>query len=191
MSYLKTKVTPPNEDQVLSSGSHGETAILAMFKMIIAAHQTDSTRVITYRMPDAGLLKSMGISSTPHTLSHYGANTSLHDLNLQRTRKWMQLYSDFIDLLRSSRDPLDPNGGTIFDDSLVYFGGGLRSGHRNTNVPCLLTGGGFNGLKHGQHRMASKENTPLSNLWTTMLQDAGSPVDRVADANGTAASFWT
>ncbi len=47
--------------------------------------------VNTYRMPDVGLLKSMDISSTPHTLSHHGSNTSLHELNLQRTRKWMEL----------------------------------------------------------------------------------------------------
>ncbi|MEO0415883.1 MAG: DUF1552 domain-containing protein, partial [Verrucomicrobiota bacterium] len=151
----------------------GEPEIKAMFKMILAAWQTDSTRVVTYRMPDAGLLQSMGISSTPHTLSHYGSNVSLHELNLQRTRKWMQVYSSFIDQLRSAKDPLDPNGGSLFDNSLVYNGGGLRTAHRNTNVPCLLTGGGFQGLTHGQHRMAAKENTPLANLWTTMLQDAG------------------
>ena len=98
----------------------------------------------------------------------------------------MELYSDFIDQLRSVKDPMDPNGGTLFDNSLVYCGGGLRTAHRNTNVPCLLTGGGFKRLSHGQHRVAPKENTPLANLWTTMLQDAGAGVDRFADANGTA-----
>lgn len=167
----------------------GEREIRDMFKLIIAAWQTDATRVITYRMPDAGLLKSMSIASTPHTLSHYGSNASLHDLNLQRTKKWMQLYSGFIDQLRAAKDPLDPNGGSIYDNSLVYNGGGLRTAHRNQNVPCLLTGGGFKGLKHGKHRHAAKENTPLANLWTTMLQDAGAPVDRFADANATASSI--
>ena len=189
--YPAATLAAPNENKVLTSGSHGEAAIRVMFKMIITAFQTDATRVITYRMPDAGLLKSMGISSTPHTLSHYGSNTSLHELNLQRTRKWIQLYSEFIDQLRSSKDPLDPNGGTIFDNTLVYYGGGLRTAHRNTNIPCLLTGGGFNGLTHGQHRMAPDENTPLANLWTTMLQDAGARIDRFADANATAHSIWT
>ena len=38
----------------------------------------------------------------------------------------MELYSDFIDQLRSAKDPMDPNGGTLFDNSLVYCGGGLR-----------------------------------------------------------------
>jgi hypothetical protein len=141
-------------------------------------------------MPDAGLLKSMDIASTPHTLSLYGSNVSLHELNLKRTRKWMELYSGFIDQLRSAKDPLDRNGGTLFDNSLVYCGGGLRTAHRNTSVPCLLTGGGFKGLRHGQHRLAPKEKTPLANLWTTMLQDAGASMDRFADANGTASSIW-
>ncbi len=102
----------------------------------------------------------------------------------------MQLYSGFIDQLRAIKDPLDPNGGTLFDNSLVYNGGGLRTAHRNTNVPCLLTGGGFKGLQHGQHRKAEKENTPLANLWTTMLQDAGVKIDRFADANASASSIW-
>ena len=172
-------------------GMQGEPEIKAMLKMILAAWQTDATRVVTYRMPDAGLLQSMGISSTPHTLSHYGSNVSLHELNLKRTAKWMQLYSGFIDQLRSAKDPLDPNGGTLFDNSLVYNGGGLRTAHRTTNVPCLLTGGGFKGLTHGRHRVASKENTPLANLWTTMLQDAGAPVELFADANATATSIWS
>ena len=171
-------------------GMQGEPEIKAMFQMILATWQTDATRVVTYRMPDAGLLQSMGISSTPHTLSHYGSNTSLHELNLKRTTKWMQLYSGFIDQLRSAKDPLDPNGGTLFDNSLVYNGGGLRTAHRNTNVPCLLTGGGFKGLEHGRHLSAAEENTPLANLWTTMLQDAGAPVDRFADASATASSIW-
>ena len=188
--YPKTEMKAPNDKQVLASGSHGEKAIRTMQQLILAAWKTDSTRVVTYRMPDAGLLKSMDISSTPHTLSHYGSNVSLHELNLRRTKKWMELYSDFIDQLRSAKDPLDANGGTLFDNSLVYCGGGLRTAHRNISVPCLLTGGGFKGLTHGQHRVAPKENTPLANLWTTMLQDAGAGVDRFADADATAGSIW-
>ena len=190
VSYPKTEMKAPKDEQVLASGSHGEKAIRTMHQLILAAWQTDSTRVVTYRMPDAGLLTSMGISSTPHTLSHYGSNVSLHELNLRRTRKWMELYSDFIDQLRSTKDPMDPNGGTLFDHSLVYCGGGLRTAHRNTNVPCLLTGGAFKGLNHGQHLIAPKENTPLANLWTTMLQDAGAQIDRFADSNATASSIW-
>ena len=168
----------------------GEASIRIMFKMIIAAYQTDATRVITYRMPDAELLKSMGFSSSPHTLSHYGNSSVRHKLNLERTKKWMQLYSYFIDLLRSAKDSLDPNGRTIYENTLAYLGGGLRTAHRTENVPCLLTGGGFKGLKHGHHRKAPKENTPLANLWLTMMQDAGAQVKKFADSNGTAKAIF-
>ena len=176
------KVTTPTPKAKLS----GEASIRIMFKMIIAAYQSDSTRVITYRTPDAELLKSMGMSVSPHTLSHYGNSSIRHKLNLERTKKWMQLYAAFIDQLRSAKDPLDPNGGTIYDNTLAYLGGGLRTAHRTQNVPCLLTGGGFKGLRHGKHRIAPKANTPLANLWLTMLQDAGAAVDSFADSNATA-----
>ena len=102
----------------------------------------------------------------------------------------MELYSEFIDLLRSSRDPLYPNGGTIFDNSLVFFGGGLRTVHRNMDILFLLTVGGFDGLIHGKHRAAPSENTPLANHWTTMPKDAGAPIDRFADADGEGTSLW-
>ncbi len=39
----------------------GEPENKAMFKMLIAAWQNDATRVVTYRMPDAGLLQSMAV----------------------------------------------------------------------------------------------------------------------------------
>ncbi|MEM1295317.1 MAG: DUF1552 domain-containing protein [Verrucomicrobiota bacterium] len=170
-------------------GMTGEQDIRMMFKLIVTAYQTDSTRVITYRMPGTSLLQGMGIGYNPHALSHYGTNTMVHSMNEERTKKLCELFSDFIDDLRGTKDPLDPNGGTIFDNSMVYYGGGLRTAHRTLNVPALLTGGAFKDLEHGQHRKAQKENTPLANLWTTMLQDAGVPIDRFADANATASSI--
>ncbi|MDD7985219.1 DUF1552 domain-containing protein [Lentisphaera marina] len=181
------KATIPTPKSTLE----GESEIMLMFKMITSAYQIDSTRIITYRMPDAGLLNSMNISHSPHTLSHYGVNSALHELNLKRSTKWLQLYSQFIDMMRSAKDPLDPNGGTLFDNSLVYWGGGLRTAHRNKNVPCFLTGGGFNMLKHGQHHIAPEDDTALANLWTTILQDAGAQITKFADSTGTAQTLYT
>ncbi|MCH2209371.1 MAG: DUF1552 domain-containing protein, partial [Lentisphaerales bacterium] len=68
VSFPKAQTKAPKDGLV------GEAEIRVMFKMLIAAYLTDSTRVMTYRMPDSGLLKGMSISSTPHTLSHYGTS---------------------------------------------------------------------------------------------------------------------
>jgi hypothetical protein len=79
--------------------------------------------------------------------------------------------------------------------SLFFYskllGGGLRTAHRNKNVPCFLIGGGFNKLKHGKHHIAAKKDTPLANLWITMLQDAGAQVNKFADSTGTAQTLYT
>ena len=158
-----------------------------MFKMILSAWQTDSTRVVTYRMPDAGLLQSMGISSSPHTLSHYGSNVSLHELNLKRTKKWMQLYSGFIDQLRATKDPLDPNGGTLFDNSLVYNGGGLRTAHRNTNVPCLRR---VEDSKGSNTVSTERPKRKYSSRNSDQGPGRRREIDRFADANDTAHSIW-
>ena len=183
--YPKAITAKPN------TGLIGEDEVRAMFKILIAAYQVDASRVVTYRLPDAELLQGLGIPADPHKLSHAGTQPALQEYNRIRSKKWMELYSLLIDQLRQTKDPLDPKGGTLYDNSMVYMGGGLRNNHVNKNVPCLLTGGGFKTLQHGKHRNAAEKNTPLANLWTTMLKDAGCKIDRFADANGLADSIWT
>ena len=61
-------------------------------------------------MPDAGLLKGMSISSLL-TLCRTMDQMRFYIKNLQRTTKWMQLYSQLIDELRAAKDPLDPKVG--------------------------------------------------------------------------------
>lgn len=176
---------PKADFEAPSATLYGEDEIKFMFKMMMTSFQTDSTRVITYRMPDKALLKSIGISEVPHTLSHYGRLERLHDLNFQRTTKWAELISYLIDLMKTTPDPLDPEQGSIYDNTIAYFGGGLRTAHQNKNVPVILFGGGIKNLKHGRHRIAKKENTPLANLWLRMLKEAGVPVQTFADSTGT------
>ena len=52
-------------------GLQGKDAIKAMYDLIVAALQTDSTRVMTYRMPGQTLLDSIGVSLSCHNVSHY------------------------------------------------------------------------------------------------------------------------
>jgi len=55
--------------------------------------------------------------------------------------------------------------------------------HDNTNLPILLAGGGF---KHGQHVAFNRENnTPLSNLFVTMLQKMDIEADQFGSSTST------
>jgi hypothetical protein len=55
--------------------------------------------------------------------------------------------------------------------------------HDNTNLPILLAGGGY---KHGQHVAFHRENnTPLSNLFVTMLQKMDIEADQFGSSTST------
>ncbi len=60
---------------------------------------------------------------------------------------------------------------------------GNASSHDTKNMPVLFAGGGF---KHGQHlAFDRKNNYPLPNLYTSMLQRLGLEIESFASATGT------
>jgi hypothetical protein len=70
----------------------------------------------------------------------------------------------------------------LFDHVSVALGTNVRSQHYLDNCPTLLTGGGAN-LKLGQHLVVSKD-TPLANVWLTMLHGLGVEAERHGDSTG-------
>jgi hypothetical protein len=69
---------------------------------------------------------------------------------------------------------------------MVWFGSGLGDAarHSNRDLPIILAGGGF---KHGSHLDCARPDgwqTPLNNLFTTMLQNFGVEADRFNNATG-------
>lgn len=54
--------------------------------------------------------------------------------------------------------------------------------HNNSNLPIILAGGGF---RHGQHlAFNSQNNTPLCNVFVSMLQKMGIKTDGFASSTG-------
>ena len=64
----------------------------------------------------------------------------------------------------------------------LAFGSNISSIHYLDNCPTLITGGGSN-LKLGQHVVLPKD-TPLCNVWLTMLQGSGIRADQHGDSTG-------
>jgi hypothetical protein len=52
------------------------------------------------------------------------------------------------------------------------------------NVPAIVAGGGARDIKPGRHVVLKKEDTPLSNLWLTLLQQAGVPARSFGGSTG-------
>ena len=75
--------------------------------------------------------------------------------------------------------------GTLLDHSMVLFGSALRDGneHDPHDLPIVLAGKAGGTLSPGRHLIYGKD-TPLCNLFVSMLDRVGAPVERFADSTG-------
>ena len=161
-------------------GLSGYEEIKLMYDIMLAAMQTDASRVFTYRQPVQTLLTSVGITVHPHDMSHY--HTTLGEkLEASQKRDQIQseLLSGFLDKLKAAKEP---DGSSLFDHVALAYGSNLRTGHNLDNCPTVLTGGGA-GIKLGRHVVVPKD-TPLCNAWLTLLRAIGVNVERHGDSTG-------
>lgn len=161
-----------------AKGLRGIAEINMMYDLAVAAFQTDSTRVITYRQPVQTLLNSMGLSVDSHAITHPSAGPLL-DAAIARDKQQLELLAGLIDRLMKTKEP---DGSSLFDHTTVVFGGNTRTVHSLDNCPTLITGGG-SGLKLGEH-FNYPDKTPLCNLWLTILKGSGLPTDKHGDSTG-------
>ena len=70
----------------------------------------------------------------------------------------------------------EPDGSSLFDHTTVVFGSNIRSVHYLDNCPTLIAGRGA-GIRLGQHLVQPKD-TPLCNVWLTLLKGSGIDVER-------------
>ena len=158
----------------------GEQEIRIMYDLLVAALQTDSTRVITYRQPMASLIKSMGITVAPHDMSHYTPGERM-EASKQRDRKQSELLAYLLDRLEAVKEA---DGTSLLDHVCLSYGSNIRSIHYLDNCPTVLAGGGA-GIKHGHHVVLERKQTPLANLWLTLLQGVGIETASFGDSSGT------
>jgi len=161
-------------------GMTGREEIRLMYDIMIAAMQTDSTRVLTYRQPVSTLMASLDIKVHPHDMSHY--HTTLGeklDASQRRDLAQSELLAGFIDKLKST---VEADGTSLFDHVALAYGSNIRTGHELSNCPTILTGRGA-GFKLGQHIVAPKD-TPLCNAWLTLLHGVGVKAERHGDSSG-------
>ena len=170
------KAVPPIQEP--KPGLKGREEVLVMYDLMIAALQTDSTRVLTYRQPVQHLLQSLGISMNPHNMSHYIPGERM-EASQRRDHVQSELLAGLIDKLKATKEP---DGSSLFDHVALAYGSNIRSIHHLNNCPTILTGGGAK-IKLGQHMVLPKD-TPLCNVWLTMLQGLGVDARRHGDSTG-------
>ena len=152
-----------------------------MFDLIRLALHTDSTRVVTLSLSTFSVVPHVpGVKNETHGLTHHG-NEPEKIAELRKIEE-AQL-SAFGDLLSAFRDVTE-TGGSLLDHTQVLYGSclGNANSHSNQNLPLILAGGGF---KHGKNlSFDPQNNTPMANLFVTMLQGLGIEAGKFASSTG-------
>ena len=182
LDIAKPKVDVPASDFEISPESTIEF-IRSKYDLMVLAFQTNSTRIATYQTSaesEQGYEKTFplaaGLKISSHNISH--ARTEYEQWSTY-SRLLVDQHAWFLDHLNSIKE----GEGTLLDNTMVLYGSCTSQTHVTRNYPLILAGGSNLGIKHGQYRQFSEE-IPLSNLYLTMLQKMGVPVDSFKDSTG-------
>ena len=121
----------------------------------------------------------MAFRRTTATPFRSKARGCLSEATLPRDQAHSQLLAGLIDKLKATKEA---DGSSLFDHTTLAFGSNISSIHYLDNCPTVLTGRGAN-LKLGEH-IALPKDTPLCNVWLTMLNGMGVEVERHGDSTG-------
>lgn len=161
-----------------------------MLSMAHLALESDSTRIVTL-MVDAFATPVFEIDGKErsindyHNLSHHG---QVKDKVAQLKKVDHQQMRLLKELLASLAQAPDGEESLLKRTSVLYGSNmGNANTHENTNLPILVAGGGF---RHGQHLAFDRaRNTPLCNLFVSLLQQLGVEADAFASSTGTLTGF--
>jgi len=137
--------------------------------LIVLAFQTDTTRVATFVLANEGSNRSypfIGVRDGHHSISHHGHDpvklAKIQDINVFHSTQLAYL----LERLKSVKE----GDGNLLDHSMIVYGSGNGDGdrHNHDDLPILLAGKGCGTIRQGRHVVYQKE-TPLNNLWVSML----------------------
>ncbi len=157
-----------------------------MLDMTAVAFQSDTTRISTFMFGNSVSNVSFkfleGVSAGHHDVSHHQKEADkLQQYHL--VNRWhVEQFAYLLKKLASMKE----GDSTLLDNSMVLFASALSDGnsHDPHKLPLILGGrGGGHTVATGQH-LVSTEDTPAANLYVSMLDAFGAPVDRFADSTG-------
>jgi len=152
--------------------------------MMVLAFQSDVTRVSTFMYADAGSNRSyrfIGVPEGHHELSHHGGDLKKQAKIAQINHFHIEQFAYLLGRLRSIRE----GDGSLLDNCMIVYGSGISDGnkHNHEDLPILVAGGGGGTIDSGRHIRYPNE-TPLSNLYLSLLDRVGVPADSIGDSTG-------
>lgn len=154
-----------------------------MFDLQVIAFQSDLTRVFTMMLGREGSVRTypeIGVPDPHHPLTHHRNHPDFIEKVTKINQFHVELFSYFVGRLQDTKDA----GGSILDQSVILYGGALSdgNGHSNDNLP-LLVAGHAGGVRGGRH-VAAPAQTPVANLFLTMMHKTDAPAPSFGDSTG-------
>ncbi|MCA9127839.1 MAG: DUF1552 domain-containing protein [Planctomycetales bacterium] len=155
-----------------------------MCDMMVLAFQTESTRIATMMFARAGDNKnypSVGVREGHHELSHHRDDPD----KLEKITRINEFHVQQLSYMLQKMASIEEGERSLLDNSMIVYGSGLSDGnrHNNENLPILLAGSGGGSIAAGRHVRYDTE-TPLCNLFMSMLQRMDVHVPFVGDSTG-------
>jgi Protein of unknown function (DUF1552) len=155
-----------------------------MFDLQVLAYQADVTRVFSMLMAREGSPRTypqIGVPEQHHPVSHHRDDPALIAKKQKIDTYHIYLLGYFLEKLKATPD----GDGSLLDHSMILYGGGMGDGnlHEHSNLPTLVAGKLGGQLRTNQH-LAYAANTPMANLFTTVLDKVGVHIDKIGDSNG-------
>lgn len=175
----QASTTPPPPGMPADYTAHVDL----MTDLIALAFAMDATRVITFLMANEVSGRNFGFvegcSGGFHELSHHEGKREKQE-PYRRINRWhVAQFGKLLDKLAARQD----GDGSVLDRSMVVLASAMSDGnaHDPHDLPILLAGGADAGLAPGR-LIASRRDTPLCNLWLSLLQRMGVAVDQFGDS---------
>ena len=158
--------------------------IKLMYDLQVLGFQADATRVFTMmvcRELSSRTYPQIGVVEAHHPTSHHRNEPAMIAKKARIDVYHVELLAYFLQKLQATKD----GGGTLLDQSLILYGGGMGDGnlHRHNNLPCLTAGKLGGQFETGRH-LPYKLDTPMSNLLLAILLKAGVPIEKIGDSTG-------
>jgi hypothetical protein len=123
----------------------------------------------------------IGVPDSHHPLTHHRGNPEFVEKVARINAYHLELFAHFIEKLKATPD----GDGPLLDHAMVVYGSAISDGDRHTHndLPIVLAGRGAGGLKTGRHLVYPRD-TPLTNLYLTLLDRMGVRPELIGDSTG-------
>jgi hypothetical protein len=155
-----------------------------MGDLLVLAFQCDLTRIVTFVFANDGSNRSypsVGVADGHHDLSHHGGDPAKQ----QKIQAINRFHTEQLAYILERLKAIPEGDGRLLDHCMILYGSGISDGnaHSHDDLPILLAGNANGTIKTGRHLRLPTE-TPLTNLYVSMLERIGAKVDGVGDSTG-------